>query len=1135
MGKDNTTIPAVPREDTAEVTLGVDGALRLLFGRASIGNQGPADELDQRYEFSGSLGRGGMGVVTEVKDRRLQRSVAMKTLAIDAAAGDHVHRFVLEAQVTSQLDHPNIPPVHDLGVGPDGSLYFTMKRVTGVTLSRMLKEQSPSLVRRLDIFLKVCDAVAYAHSQGVLHRDLKPSNVMLGEFREVWVLDWGLAKVVGTDDSSPSPSISGDGPTDSSLTRAGSVMGTPAFMSPEQARGDHHLVDERSDVYMLGTMLYYMLVGTAPFRGKGGEVLTAVRAGDFVAPRRAASDVPWELDAVVRRAMSTEPADRYADVESLREDVQAFLEGRPLASVRYSMAHRLSKWASRHRRVVVPSVLVAAAGALVAIAVLTLYVANVAVARDRALEAERQAGLALADNYVALARARAQMGRVDDALEYLPLAKALYTEHGERPLKAVLASSVIHHQYPPALLTWETGDPTNALSGGLFSADSERLAIRGDDGTRLYSLPLGSQIPLQLPEEEVYSTYFVGDRLVASVWNPDEIRFVDLEDGTALGRVPGPASLDGLRTFLAADGTIGLVSDPYTGTHAFHMDGTSAGPDLPDLWMLGHDRAGRWLFGLEPGGSPHRSVDAHVIYDRVSGERLVEIPNSADGALSDDGTLCSVKLDGELAIFGLREDGLHEKWRIPFETGWRFWFDEAGERLMTSRPDHTLAIYEADSGALVSEGRIGGNSSSSRGAVRVSPNGELLFTVLDQRAQLWALDSGTIGKLGFRASDEALTTMALSADGRLLATGGRATHSRVWDWRSETLLYEQEGLTDGIRDLNFSADGTQLATAGRDGLTRLIDIGTGSVVGSFGEAGADIAMAVAFVGDELWVAYAAGRVVIYDVRTGVVRDTIDTGVGSLWGMTVSPDQRVMVNTGRASTDPLVETWDVATRSHLATSETLAVGYRVAFTADSTVFAVGNQSGKPHIWRADGVAPDRIVEGLGEVAMSTGFSDDGALMAFGQYNGTLTVVDLSTWEEVVSVQLHERAIVDLDFVPDTHVVISASGDGTVVTLDLGLADHFGGHPVLPMETGRQPETAATWLTVARAAEFEQRWPAALYALERAIRAGATVDHERLGRALWKNGRLLEARETLGPVDKNPAIKLWIGAMKTSDKP
>ncbi len=336
--------------------------------RLGPGVHGGEGERLGRYVGPTVIGRGGMGVVLQATDPDLHREVALKILQGETQARrEALRQFLIEAQLTGQLEHPNIVPVHELGTLADGRPYFSMKLVRGRSLSEVVGALSAgdqairrefTRTRLLTDFLKICDAVAFAHDRGVVHRDLKPANVMIGAFGEVLVMDWGLAKIVGADATLEVGSGSGDAWaeyfSEQDRTIEGHVVGTPAYMSPEQARGDVASVGIASDVYALGAILYEILTRTKPFRGESvAAILEAVRSGALEPPstRAPAAGVPAELEAVVEKAMALQPAGRYATVVAMRADIEAYLDGRLLSAARYGPLQLLVKYARRHRAI----------------------------------------------------------------------------------------------------------------------------------------------------------------------------------------------------------------------------------------------------------------------------------------------------------------------------------------------------------------------------------------------------------------------------------------------------------------------------------------------------------------------------------------------------------------------------------------------------------------------------------------------------------------------------------------------------------------------------------------------------------------------------------------------------------------
>jgi len=326
-----------------------------------------------RYELGGEIARGGMGAILEAWDPDLRRNLAMKVILSDRLVredGDSVRssvaltRFLEEAQITGQLEHPGVVPVHELGIDADGRVFFTMQLVRGRELRDVIErvhagDPEWTLVRALGVVQRVCETMSYAHSRDVVHRDLKPSNVMVGRYGETYVMDWGLARVMGAADSKdirPRPFDSGSGAdsdvvrTDSRsrfgfgggddqpvLTMDGDVVGTPAYMPPEQAFGNVDDVGPLSDVYSIGAILYHLLTGQAPYVPRGSRmnsyaILAAVQSGPPPPPDQLAPELPAELAAVCRKAMAPDPAHRYPSCQALADDLRAFLEGRPVAA-----------------------------------------------------------------------------------------------------------------------------------------------------------------------------------------------------------------------------------------------------------------------------------------------------------------------------------------------------------------------------------------------------------------------------------------------------------------------------------------------------------------------------------------------------------------------------------------------------------------------------------------------------------------------------------------------------------------------------------------------------------------------------------------------------------------------------------
>ncbi len=359
---------------------------------------------ESRYSRTQLHAKGGIGQVWLARDGDLGREVALKELRPEQARNTAAYsRFVEEARITGQLEHPSIVPVYELATSPvDGKPFYTMRFIRGRTLHEAIKDfhkkrvagEAGPLERAalLSAFVAVCNAVGYAHSRSVIHRDLKGQNVVLGDYGEVMLLDWGLAKLVSSDEKSESTSAT-DSRTPVTLiddlsahdaTVQGQVLGTPSYMAPEQAEGRVDAIGTRTDIYGLGAILYEILAGTPPYTGSNtNELLRRVREDPPAPPRELDPATPRALEAICSRAMSRKPEDRYATALELADDVRRWLADEPVSAYREPWPKRLSRWSKRHRTAV------AAAAVLLVTGTAALGVATVLVGRERD-EASRQ-------------------------------------------------------------------------------------------------------------------------------------------------------------------------------------------------------------------------------------------------------------------------------------------------------------------------------------------------------------------------------------------------------------------------------------------------------------------------------------------------------------------------------------------------------------------------------------------------------------------------------------------------------------------------------------------------------------------------------------------------------------------------
>jgi serine/threonine-protein kinase len=462
-----------------------------------------------RFRILRPHARGGLGQVSVAHDDELHREVALKE--IQGRHADHADarsRFLLEAEVTGGLEHPGIVPVYSLGTYADGRPFYAMRFIRGDSLQealerfhaagdpRGMRDWLLGLRDLLGRFVDVCNALAYAHARGVLHRDLKPGNIMLGRYGETLVVDWGLAKPLG-ESSEHGPVHEGplqlSAASSACSTLAGSAVGTPQYMSPEQAAGLLDKLGPASDVYSLGATLYCVLTGKPPFMGSSaGEILRQVQRGEFPRPRQVKGRVPAALEAICLKAMRLRPEDRYRTVGDLGAEVERWLADEPVSAYRESLAARAARWARHHRT------LVAGAAALLVTAVIALAVGTVVVWREKErTEKQRRAAEA---NFQTALRA------VDDMLTEVAQEELANEPRMQDKQRALLARA---REYYASFLEQKGDDPRLRKETALAYerlADISRLLDRHADAEDAYSKALGlfGSLEGENPREPAY-------------------------------------------------------------------------------------------------------------------------------------------------------------------------------------------------------------------------------------------------------------------------------------------------------------------------------------------------------------------------------------------------------------------------------------------------------------------------------------------------------------------------------------------------------------------------------------------------------------------------------------------------------
>jgi len=877
-----------------------------------------------RYEVVEELGVGGMGQVLEVLDDSLGRVVAAKTML--GQAGDLLRaKFVQEARITGRLQHPNIIPVHELGVTEDG-LYYTMKRVQGRDLSEILEQENRSLPVLLGIFTKICNALALAHSESVIHRDLKPANVMVGEFGEVLVVDWGLAKVLGQEDplaGAVSPVLTGS--KDSSLkTMDGSVMGTPQFMPPEQARGEVDRIDARSDIYSLGAVLYQILTGEPPFDGDDPwQIIGQVTEGRLIRPsdRTPERTIPWELEAVVLRAMQPDPEQRYQTVENLRADLERFLEGQTLAAAHYTTWQVLRKWAARHAAAVTAASVVCLIGLVLAI---VSFVRIERAGRETLTALDK---LKISHASESRERANAQQALVRATAAHKQAQTARDQEARARRKTELLLSQALLSQARVALTRQRLHDATIYLAAARETADTPHSYAAGFALRPMIANPLPGlrrKLLSSFSGIKLYRTLDAKGQPQTEHWQRKSWH-ADRRTKRGLVTVPFAISADGK--------LLAIPSHTETAVEIWRLDTRKL-----LLTLTGHfDRINALTFsrgGLLASASRDNStriwnVNSGQLMQRLIGHRAEVV----DVAFSEDGKRLATGSRDKSTIIWSVADGkpLHQ---LPSTAQVSAVSISHGKLATGEALNNLIKIWDLDTGKLLNVCR---GHTSMINDLSFSPGGGLLASAsIDKTVRLWKVETGALlqtlaghrrmiesvsfgpgGRLQSgdrttvrrwsvqsgkeirvlyahaRARWGRLYSLDISPDSQLLATAGNAGTIKIWRLRSAELVHAIDAHFATVRTVTFSRDGSLLVSASEDATAKLWEVASGKLLQVYANHESPL-LSAAISPDARLLATGSqlGQVTLWNLRSGaLVRRLEDSG--PVEGLAFSPDGRLL--------------------------------------------------------------------------------------------------------------------------------------------------------------------------------------------------------------------------------------------------
>ena len=948
--------------------------------RATTGTELPAADPNVpkelgRFKIRSRLGSGAFGTVYQAHDPVLDREVALKVPRAAALEKPEARaRFLREPKAAAQLRHPNIVPVYDAGV--DGDRYYIASAyIEGRTLEDVIDEDRPDFRGTARIVADLAVALDYAHRTGVVHRDVKPANIMIDRQGQPLLMDFGLARLETSEEK---------------LTQDGSLMGTPAYMAPEQADRSLGEVGPASDQYSLGVVLYELLTGQTPFAGPPTVLLFNVINQQPPAPRSVDRQIPRDLETICLKAMAKRPQNRFADCGALADDLRRWLADEPIRARRMGSVERFRRWCRRNPVVAVLSASTVALLLLVAVTASVGYVRTSQALRTAQAE-RRNAEYNLYVNSIGLAHQKWLANDVTQAgqlLESCPTAWRGWEWY------------YLHRLCHMDLLTIEAHPgPVYDLA---FSPDGRRIASGAWDGTvGVWDAANGKAILTlrghSLPVRHV--AFSPDGRRIGSFSGDQTVRLRDAETGRELlalkksepKSIGGVAfSPDGRRVVFRDKNTLLKICETETGKEVLTLS-----HDCQWLACSAFTPDGKRVAagGCENGGG------VVVLWDATTGEELTVLHGHSDGIRS-------------LAFFG-----------------------PDGDFMVTAANDRTIKAWNLDTGEQM------GSETVDRSVVclAVSPDGSQVAAGDEGSIVLGDIEAGRLKRTFHGAG----WGVAFSPDGSRLVAGNLLGEIRVWDLEGSP---EQGRIPDAQGCVAFSPDGRRVATSS-NGLGVAIWDAAGirrlALLSEIRNPISDVAFSVD--GKRIVAAQCDKVVKVWDLATR--RELLTLDHQGVWNVAYSPDGK------RLATRDLqrnVKIWNASTGEALGTIQHPDVVTCVAFSSDREWIATGCGDKRARIW--DDATSETIALQHPEAVTSVAFGPDAKRLVTATNDSTVRVWDVATGKQLLSLQGHTAPVQCVAYSPDGMRIASGGMDNTVRLWDAGTGRElltFPEHPFAVM--------------------------------------------------------------------------------------
>ncbi len=1025
------------------------------------------------YAIRGHLGEGGFCVVYLAEQTTpIRREVALKLIKPGLDTRSVIARFDAERQALALMSHPSIARIHDAGVTARGRPYFVMEYVPGAPLTDYCDRHRLSIAERLELFVQVCDAVQHAHQKAIVHRDIKPTNVLVMEHEGTplpKVIDFGIAK-----------SLERKLTAETLHTLSGEFVGTPEYMSPEQAGGSPETVDTRTDVYSLGVLLYELLAGRLPFESslvRDSSVRDipriireyepqrpSVRLGnlddatlkEIAALRRRepstlARELRGDLDWITLKAIEKDPARRYPTPSELARDLERHLHRDPVSARPPSFAYRAQKLWLRNRGLLTSLAAIIATLVVGVVVSLSLYVEANRTNDELEASLERSEGLRLTANstsalesdpdlalLLALEGARRYDGRESRSAALAALARLVphrtlvghsawvrsgdFSPDGDRFVTAALDGTARVWDAANGKLESVIRVHRGGLEAARFSPNGQAIAIASRDGTVSVSTPTGDpRHHFRGPESAVFWLAWIDDERLVAAWTDRTVRAWNVVSGEESASI----STAGERLVVAdlsPDGSRVVVGTEGGRAALWGLD------DSGDRVRLGAHVTRVIAAEFGPDGERVYTADYHRAYawDANTGRQLHTFagvrPNIHGLRCSPDGRwLVAVTDDRSPALWNTEtgERGVVFDGHASSVVSAAFSLD--GRRLVTGSIDNTARVWDTERGALLETLLAHRHKVTD---VVFSSDGSRVGTASgDGTAAVWDIDAATLGRL---AHEDDVRTMELSPDGRLALTGTKGKEAIVWDVAKRKRLATLTGHRGSVVVASFSADGRSVLTQSIDRTARLWDAATGEEKQRWFHDSSLVFASLSSDGEKVCTAEKASSVVrIFDLQSGELARELEPGARLIWRVGFSPDGSLVF----ATTNHGVFFWDVDTGEQRVVLRGHEVRAYVAdFHSGSGRVLTTSHDTTARVW--DLSSGEEIVRLAHEKQLGVGeFSRDGRRVITAASELVARVWDVETGAVLVTFAGHEARLTSAVFSPDERTVLTASFDGT----------------------------------------------------------------------------------------------------------